>query len=195
MPGMTDPTPARSQRIVDRLREMTAELSGYALDDVAAASTFLELGFDSLFLTQLAQAFEQAFDVKVTFRQLFDETPTLQALADAIDRALPAGSLGAAAAPAAAERPPVGSMPPVMTEAGTDPTVLTAVDEALFMAPDAVTRIVRASRETVMVSAETPLALLRRSAFASSLPRRLSSPSVAFGASLARASAVASTAF
>jgi hypothetical protein len=66
--------------------------------------------------------------------------------------------------------------------------------KAVFMAPDAVTRIVRASRETAMVSAETPLALLR-SAFASSLPRRLSSPSVAFGASLARASAVASTAF
>lgn len=79
----------RVARIVERLRTVAADLSGYAPDDLVETSTFLDLGFDSLFLTQLASAFQGEYGVKVTFRQLFDELPTLRALAEHLDRALP----------------------------------------------------------------------------------------------------------
>ena len=82
-------TQDRKIKILARLTEMTAELSGYDDDDLIPTQTFLELGFDSLFLTQLATAFQKEFGVKVTFRQLFDELPTLDQMAGHLDGQLP----------------------------------------------------------------------------------------------------------
>jgi glutamate-1-semialdehyde aminotransferase/acyl carrier protein len=98
----------RVARIVDRLRSVAADLSGYSPDDLVETSTFLDLGFDSLFLTQLASAFQGEYGVKITFRQLFDELPTLRALAEHLDAALPPDpSPAQAPAPAAATAAPV----------------------------------------------------------------------------------------
>lgn len=92
----------REQRILARLRGLASELSGYAAADLVETSTFLDLGFDSLFMTQLASAFQGEYGVKVTFRQLFDELPTLRALAEHIDGQLPAETPVATAPRAAA---------------------------------------------------------------------------------------------
>ena len=86
---MGDVGQLRAQRVLSRLRTVTSELSGCAPSELDEASTFLELGFDSLFLTQLAAAFQREYGLKVTFRQLYDELPTLRAMADHIDQALP----------------------------------------------------------------------------------------------------------
>jgi glutamate-1-semialdehyde aminotransferase/acyl carrier protein len=92
------------------------ELSGYPVEDLAEASTFLELGFDSLFLTQLSTAFHNEFQVKITFRQLFDSLPSIAAVSAHLDRELPAekrvagqetGAPAPAAAIAAPDRPAV----------------------------------------------------------------------------------------
>lgn len=69
-----------SIHLVKRLTEIAAGLSGYNADDLDPESTFLELGFDSLFLTQLATAFQKEFGLKITFRQLIAEQPTLAQL-------------------------------------------------------------------------------------------------------------------
>lgn len=79
----------RAQRVLSRLRAVTSALSGCPPSELDEASTFLELGFDSLFLTQLAGAFQREYGLKVTFRQLYDDLPTLRAMADHIDQALP----------------------------------------------------------------------------------------------------------
>ncbi len=101
----------RVARIVERLRMVAADLSGYAPDDLAEGATFLDMGFDSLFLTQLAGAFQGEYGVKVTFRQLFDELPTLRALAEHVDAALPPEELPPPeAAPAAAVGIPVDAI-------------------------------------------------------------------------------------
>src|SRR5262249_4960114 len=52
-------------------------------------ATFLELGFDSLFLTQANTEFRKKFNVRITFRHLLQEAPTLDALAEFIDNNLP----------------------------------------------------------------------------------------------------------
>ena len=66
------------------------ELSGLTIAATEYAVNFLELGFDSLFLTQVAQAVQSEFDVKVTFRQLLGDQGSLGSLADFIDDKLPA---------------------------------------------------------------------------------------------------------
>src|SRR3546814_7094217 len=74
-----------SSDLLERLKGLTSDLSGYDSAELDVASTFLDMGFDSLFLTQLATTFQREYGLKITFRQLFDELPTLRALAEYID--------------------------------------------------------------------------------------------------------------
>lgn len=64
------------------LSDTLQDLSGLAPEDIDPDATFLELGFDSLFLTQLAQAFKKNTKVDIAFRQLMTEAPTLENLAE-----------------------------------------------------------------------------------------------------------------
>src|SRR3546814_4805665 len=77
-----------------RISDWSSDVCSSDLLDVA--STFLDMGFDSLFLTQLATTFQREYGLKITFRQLFDELPTLRALAEYIDSQLPPEVLPAA---------------------------------------------------------------------------------------------------
>jgi amino acid adenylation domain-containing protein len=80
---------SRRERIRARLMETLHELSGVALAETDAETTFMELGFDSLFLTQARQSLQGLFDVKITFRQLMEQTPSPESLAQYIDEQLP----------------------------------------------------------------------------------------------------------
>jgi amino acid adenylation domain-containing protein len=77
----------RLQPVVASLFE---ELSGIATGPESFDSSFLELGFDSLFLTQVTQALQRRFGVKVTFRQIVEQYSSICALADRLDSILPA---------------------------------------------------------------------------------------------------------
>jgi amino acid adenylation domain-containing protein len=66
---------------IDDLREFLHSMSGIAVEKMAPSVTLLELGFDSLFLTQVALALRKKFGVQVAFRQLFEELATIEALA------------------------------------------------------------------------------------------------------------------
>ena len=85
-------THSRYEQIIGRILAIIETLSGYNLGENDLDATFLELGFDSLFLTQANTAFTQAFNVKITFRQLFEEAPTIASLARFIDQQLPSTS-------------------------------------------------------------------------------------------------------
>ncbi len=80
----------RHERILAELTTIFHELSGLEPAELSHELTFLELGFDSLFMTQATGAVGRAFGVRVSFRQLFEEAPTLDALARHIDERLPA---------------------------------------------------------------------------------------------------------
>ena len=85
-----------------------------SLDPGAA---FLELGLDSLFLTQAALTLQKTFGVKISFRELLEELSTIDALAAHLDGVLPAeatpapaaATASAAAAPALAPAGPARS--------------------------------------------------------------------------------------
>ena len=71
------------------LMDLLQELSGANLEDFALTTTFTEMGFDSLFLAQASHSFERKFGVKVAFRQLLEDLPTLDDLARYLDEKLP----------------------------------------------------------------------------------------------------------
>ena len=96
----TATTGGRKGRITGKLAGMFAELSGMEAGEIDATATFLELGFDSLFLTQVSQSLQGGFGVKITFRQLLDQLSSIDALATYLDEQLPPEQM--AEAPAAA---------------------------------------------------------------------------------------------
>ncbi len=82
-------TPQRAPRLVADLTALLSDLSGedISLDDSGA--TFLELGFDSLFLGQVSQRLNKEYNVQLTFRQLLSEFQSVDALVAYLDQVLP----------------------------------------------------------------------------------------------------------
>jgi len=75
----------REDLLLDKLKALFNEMSGIPVAEMNERATFLELGFDSLFLTQAVSKIKKAHKVKLSFRQLFDELPNLRALAKWLD--------------------------------------------------------------------------------------------------------------
>jgi amino acid adenylation domain-containing protein len=100
---------SRKDRILAQLKAIIGRLSGLPVERIDPHATFLELGFDSLFLTQANAAFKKAFKVRLTTRQLMESTPVLDALAAYLDTTLDADAVidGASVPTAPAARAPV----------------------------------------------------------------------------------------
>ena len=79
----------RTSTLGSKVQTILEDLSGEPLQGIASSTTFLELGFDSLFLGQLAQRIQKEFGVKVTFRQLMKDYPSPLDLASFLDSVLP----------------------------------------------------------------------------------------------------------
>ncbi|MEM7314555.1 MAG: aminotransferase class III-fold pyridoxal phosphate-dependent enzyme, partial [Planctomycetota bacterium] len=62
------------------LGDLLRERTGYEISELDRDATFMELGFDSLFLIQLSQQIKKRFSVKVSFRQLIEEIQTINTL-------------------------------------------------------------------------------------------------------------------
>jgi len=95
----TQPAADRKSRILTKIQSIFHELSGLEPHELDPYATFLELGFDSLFMTQATSAVGSSFGVRVSFRQLFEEAPTLDALAVHLNERLPVEAFAAPAAP------------------------------------------------------------------------------------------------
>ncbi|HME08514.1 MAG TPA: amino acid adenylation domain-containing protein, partial [Bryobacteraceae bacterium] len=80
--------PSRQSRLREELMALLEDLSGLDLSSTAGA-TFLEMGFDSLFLTQVTQTVESKYRVKVRFARLLDDLSTVEQLTAFLDTALP----------------------------------------------------------------------------------------------------------
>ncbi|HWV38894.1 MAG TPA: amino acid adenylation domain-containing protein [Vulgatibacter sp.] len=89
-PAMEPRDTGRISRLLDELRALCADISGIESEHLEPSGTFLELGFDSLMLTQLARSISRKYSASITFRQLMTELPTLDALAAHLDASLPA---------------------------------------------------------------------------------------------------------
>jgi len=90
----------RRPRLVAQLKEMFEDVAGFDLSDADEHTNFIELGLDSLTLTQVATQLQKSFPVKVTFRQLMAEYASLGRLSGFLDEQMPKEAPAMTAAPA-----------------------------------------------------------------------------------------------
>ena len=86
---VAQPSADRSVQVVNRLQSLFSELSGIDASALDPATGFLELGLDSLFLTQASFAIAKRFGVKIAFRELLEDCSTLNSLAERLMPQLP----------------------------------------------------------------------------------------------------------
>jgi amino acid adenylation domain-containing protein len=84
--GQQTELPDRLAAIRTELAALLENLSGIDVASAAKGTSFLELGFDSLFLTQASQAIKTKFKVAVSFRQMMGELASLDAVAEHLNR-------------------------------------------------------------------------------------------------------------
>ncbi len=82
----------RQELLTAKLTELFEDASGIEIDAASADTNFIEIGFDSLLLTQIATNLKKEFNVPITFRKLFEEYNTIHNLAAYLDANLPAGA-------------------------------------------------------------------------------------------------------
>jgi amino acid adenylation domain-containing protein len=74
------------ERLNRRLCQVLEYSSGEDLSGVDESASFMEMGFDSLFLTQASLAVSKEFKVRITFRQLMESFTTMGALLDFLEQ-------------------------------------------------------------------------------------------------------------
>jgi amino acid adenylation domain-containing protein len=111
----------RKDRIASRLVDLLIPICGRERSQISRSATFMEQGFDSLSLTQVAFAIRNEFSVKLSFSQLISQWPNVEMLAEHLDATALAGIFvedtaspvpvppGAAAVPSAANVQPKSS--------------------------------------------------------------------------------------
>ena len=80
---------ARRPRLAARLRDLFEDVAGVELGNADGAAAFVELGLDSLTLTQAALQVKKQFAVAITFRQLMEKYRSFDTLAEYLDATLP----------------------------------------------------------------------------------------------------------
>ena len=96
----------RMQRLRTELRELFESLSGEHLDATHDAQSLLELGLDSLALTQAALELDRRYGLKIKFRRLMEDLNSVEKLAALLDQTLPAEVLAAPVAASAVSAVP-----------------------------------------------------------------------------------------
>lgn len=101
-------TSSRVTRLIAQLSTLFEDVAGTEFEGVDPTTHFVELGLDSLSLTQVALQLQKTFALKITFRELMESHSSFGSLAQHIDRLLPPETEAvAAAADAAAVATPV----------------------------------------------------------------------------------------
>ena len=148
---------------LSELKAVFQELSGVDLSHADTSAKFLELGFDSLFLTQASQAVQKRFGANVTFRQLLEEVTTLEKLAAHLDGQKPEaarriGSRQTADPPRAESRLKPAIVRPAETEAADAKTIpLTDAQREIWFATQLGPAVSTAYNESCTLRLRGPL--------------------------------------
>jgi amino acid adenylation domain-containing protein len=105
---------SRKESLVQKVKTILEDASGIEMNGVTPDMTFIEMGLDSLLLTQVALTLKKEFNLPITFRQLNEDYDNLDTLASFMEANLPAE-----AEPQPQPQPAVASQ---ATAAPTQPT-------------------------------------------------------------------------
>jgi len=124
--AMTQAAASRLPALIARLNALFEDSSGVELADADPTAAFVELGLDSLTLTQAALQIKKDFALPITFRDLMERYRSVDALARHIDSQL---------APDAATAQPAAPSPALQTAALAQPTAAAAMPQTIPSAP------------------------------------------------------------
>lgn len=85
----TKPKQMRENILLEKIADLIVDASGIEIEPKDKSLNFVELGLDSLILTQFALTLKREFKQPITFRQLNEDLNTPEALAKHLDTALP----------------------------------------------------------------------------------------------------------
>lgn len=123
---------ARIPCLEREIAAMLEDLSGLEIQPEQFAMTFLELGFDSLLLTQVAQKLQTTYGVKIAFRQLLDGLESVSQLTTYLDREMPQEAPPPPAQAIASGTPSVnGSSAPHSADAPAAPATVALMQQQL----------------------------------------------------------------
>jgi amino acid adenylation domain-containing protein len=122
--------PPRRAALALRLRNLVEDISGIDMAGAEGDVPFVELGLDSLTLTQVATQVKKSFKVNLSFRQVMQSYRSFDALAEFLDITLPADPVTAPAPTVA----PV-AMAPVAQPVMTAPALSAAVPVMTYNMP------------------------------------------------------------
>ena len=118
-------TMSRIPNVENELKRVLSDVSGLPADEMTTEASFVDLGLDSLSLTQATLELERVFGVKLRFRRLLEDLDTIGKLATFLDGEMPADKFAPApvAAPVVA---PVAAVaqPVIAAAAATQPAMM-----------------------------------------------------------------------
>lgn len=77
-------------KLTSKIKQLLEDASGIEMQDVDPNRSFLEIGLDSLLLTQVAISLKKEFSLPITFRKLNEEYPSIDALVNYVNQNIPA---------------------------------------------------------------------------------------------------------
>jgi amino acid adenylation domain-containing protein len=119
----TTDDPGRRASLIARIHVLIEEVSGADTTGADPDTAWLELGLDSLTLTQLALQLQRSLGVKVTFRQIMEDYTSVSRLAEVLESKLAPVPVASPAPSAPASTAPAGvpvSTPSAVTATGEE---------------------------------------------------------------------------
>jgi amino acid adenylation domain-containing protein len=153
--------PDRTDRILDEMARLLQALSGKPLTAADRGRSFIELGFDSLFLGQASLAFQRAFGVKLRFRDFLEAAPTPVAMAALLDGRMAPDRM---AAPVAAPVPVPMAVPTPAVTMAASPALLDPAGLSVGADAGVIERVVAQQLRVVLEVTRQQLAALGRPA-------------------------------
>jgi amino acid adenylation domain-containing protein len=124
---------SRRPQTIQELGQLFESVSGMDFTQADPEQSFAELGLDSLILTQVSLQIKRKFSIKITFRELMESYRSLNALAEHVERSLPAPNVAQVSASTSAVAPSA-SVPAARPEgfaAGSTPALPITMDAGL----------------------------------------------------------------
>ncbi|MGH3165370.1 MAG: aminotransferase class III-fold pyridoxal phosphate-dependent enzyme, partial [Trebonia sp.] len=106
-PRMREEAQPDARRIDDGVRRIVAKLVGGSPEEVDPALSFVEFGYDSFLLIQLADALSAEFQARIDVRQLLSDLDTCASVGEYLNGTVPPGS-----SPSTVTAPPAPAAPP-----------------------------------------------------------------------------------
>jgi amino acid adenylation domain-containing protein len=135
------PDPDNRPSLFAELAAVFEDVAGFGISETDGDCNFMELGLDSLMLTQVALQLQKTFKVRISFRELMGEGSSLERLAALLVARMPARPAAdvrpPAAVPPAAAVTPGSAAPPPARAATPAPAPAQAAAAKADVAPEA----------------------------------------------------------